>query len=610
MRLLRDRTKRSIVSSPIITQRQWTLFLILVLICVVGLGLEALAGAGARLGASWAEPVFWVGLLVIYVPIVMRLAFGQVGPQEGASLVVLLGLSLYLVKILHSPLAFTFSDEFTHWRTTNDILRSGHLFQKNPILPVSALFPGLEVVTSALVRLSGLSIFAAGAIVIGVARVILSLALYFLYSHVSHSTRVAGLASALYMTNANYLFFGAMFKYESLALAAAAFVIFALHSAVAGPAERRTGAFIAALLGGVTVVTTHHLTGYILSAFLVVWVIVTRLRDVTPSRWRTLALFTALFIAANLVWLVAVAPVVVGYIAPHVDATIREVFRMIWHEQPPGRVPFQSSAGFVTPVWERAVGYGSALLVLFGLPFGWLAIVLWHRHTSLALTLGIIAAGFPASLALRFTGAGWEIANRSSEFAFIGIAFTLAVAVAQLGARFQASWSWRSTIAVAAGVVFIGGVIAGWPPRWRLPWPYRAETGPRSVDAEVVSSAFWTRDHLGPDNVVGSVGTMQRVMGAYGEQTTTNSLEGGVNIEWVLYAPSLAGDRDPLLQQGHVHYLIVDKRLAEVIHRTGYYPNTPVDQALAKFDQMNNVSKIFDSGDVVIYDVSELSHVP
>ena len=114
MRLLRDRTKRSIVSSPIITQRQWTLFLILVLICVVGLGLEALAGAGARLGASWAEPVFWVGLLVIYVPIVMRLAFGQVGPQEGASLVVLLGLSLYLVKILHSPLAFTFSDEFTH----------------------------------------------------------------------------------------------------------------------------------------------------------------------------------------------------------------------------------------------------------------------------------------------------------------------------------------------------------------------------------------------------------------------------------------------------------------------------------------------------------------
>ena len=39
-------------------------------------------------------------------------------------------MGLYLVKLLHSPLSFTFSDELQHWRTAGDIIESGYLFAK------------------------------------------------------------------------------------------------------------------------------------------------------------------------------------------------------------------------------------------------------------------------------------------------------------------------------------------------------------------------------------------------------------------------------------------------------------------------------------------------
>ncbi|MGO8477736.1 hypothetical protein ACC739_38260, partial [Rhizobium ruizarguesonis] len=57
--------------------------------------------------------------------------------------------------------AFIDHDEFLHWATVKDILEAGRLFLPNPLLPVSPLYHGLELITSALVNLSGLSVLAA-----------------------------------------------------------------------------------------------------------------------------------------------------------------------------------------------------------------------------------------------------------------------------------------------------------------------------------------------------------------------------------------------------------------------------------------------------------------
>src|SRR4029079_9415965 len=131
-----------------------------------GLLVMALANNGARAGLAAAGLLFWAGLLLLFVPIALRLLALDIARHERIGLVMLLGIGLYLVKVLHSPLSFTFSDELQHWRTADDILHGGYLFAENPLLPVSALYPGLENITVALAELSGLSLFAAGLLVL------------------------------------------------------------------------------------------------------------------------------------------------------------------------------------------------------------------------------------------------------------------------------------------------------------------------------------------------------------------------------------------------------------------------------------------------------------
>jgi len=192
------------------------------LLATGGLLLVAIADGAARSGDAWAEPLFWLGLLTIFVPLTGRLLLPGPARAERIGLIATLGAVLYLVKVLHSPVNFTFHDEFVHWSNVQNAISTGHLFVRNPVLPVSGDFPGLSSVTAATAQLAGIPIFTAGLIVIGVARLVAVLAIYLLYESVSGSSWVAGIGAALYAANPGFVFFDAQFSYESLALPFAA----------------------------------------------------------------------------------------------------------------------------------------------------------------------------------------------------------------------------------------------------------------------------------------------------------------------------------------------------------------------------------------------------
>ena len=180
---------------------------------------------------SLAQPLFWLGLLVIFLPIAARLASTTPRRGERIALVLVLGIALYLVKVLHDPFAFASADELVHQHNVLAIIQSQALFGHNPILPVTPLYPGLEGFTAALTSTGGMSTFTAGLIVIAIARVILMLALFLLYESVTGSGRIAGVATALYATNPHYLFFDASFSYESFALPLAVLAVYAVSRA-------------------------------------------------------------------------------------------------------------------------------------------------------------------------------------------------------------------------------------------------------------------------------------------------------------------------------------------------------------------------------------------
>jgi hypothetical protein len=168
-------------------------------------------------GVDLSESFFPAIGLIFALP-AWRLLAPTPSRSERIYLLCLVGMACYLVKVLGSPLHFMYYDEFLHWRTADDILVTHHLFHGNALLPVSPFYPGLEILTNALSSVSGLDTFLAGVLVIGVARLVLILALFLLNERLLKSSRIASLAVLSYMANPHFLLFDAQYGYESLAL--------------------------------------------------------------------------------------------------------------------------------------------------------------------------------------------------------------------------------------------------------------------------------------------------------------------------------------------------------------------------------------------------------
>ncbi|MBP7694679.1 MAG: hypothetical protein KA764_22340, partial [Anaerolineales bacterium] len=378
---------------------------LLSLLAAGGLLCVAVAFTYSRAGSQQIEPLFWLGLLLIVVPGLIRLAGSDAERAERLSLVILIGLSLYLVKVMHSPYAFTYSDEFLHAFNTQQILTTGRLFTVNPILTVSALYPGLPLLTAALTSLTGLSVFQAGLVVIGTARLILMLALFVLYEQIGASPRVAGLGVLLYAANANFVYWSSQFGYESLSLPLAVLVLYLVRRRqTAASAQKRLAWTLAAALGIGAVVITHHLTSYFLVVFLLIWTLFHHgalgwlnqrlnpagaphlvwldrlrsrlaeaprpeeaLRRREPHGWDVSpALLAAVALLAAGGWLVLVAGQTVNYLFPVLGRAVGSVVGLIAGEET-SRELFRSTTGYVAPVWERVAGISSVVLALIGL---------------------------------------------------------------------------------------------------------------------------------------------------------------------------------------------------------------------------------------------------
>ncbi len=590
-----------------VVQRAW--LATMVLAAAGGLVVVAAADGAARAGAAVAEPLFWVGVLTIFVPISARLLLPFTSREERIALVAVLGIGLYLVKVFHSPTAFTFHDEFAHWRNVQNVISTGHLFQPNPLLPVSADFPGLEAITAAAAQLSGLPVFVVGVVVIGIARLVAVLAIFLFFESVSGSARVAGVGAALlYAANPGFVFFDAAFSYESLAVPLALMTLFILARRVSDRANR-WALSLSALFGISAVVVTHHVTSYLLAAFLTMWAIACLFtRRQAPGRRGVWDAALVAWLAA-LCWLVLVANLTVSYLSPHLLDATRQMVHLIAGEKV-GRQLFTTYAGQVSPLWERAVGYASTLLILAGLALSLPRVWRRYRANAAAIALSLGALGYPLSLLFRLTSAGSEAANRATEFVFLGIAFVIGVGIVDFWLRRTVAWR-KLTLALAGGaIIFMGGVILGFAPWARFPGPYLVSADSRSIEPEGISSAQWARASLGPNQRFVADRTNALLLGSYGDADTATT--------WaIVLSPKFGRNQLNLIREGQVHYALVDQRLATSLPVTGVYfekgepdaltytfPINPQD--FTKFDESPSISRIFDGGDILIYDTGGL----
>lgn len=609
---------------------RWGWFPALVLCCAAGLLLISLADAASRHAAPFADTLFWAGLVVVVAPVAWRLCLPGIAEAETVALVLAVGLALYLVKLLAYPTTFALYDEFLHWRTAMDIAASGHLFAPNSLLPISPLYPGLEIVTSSLSALTGLSLFQSGVLVLAAGRLLLTGSLYLFYRHIAGSVRLAGLASLYYMANPHDIFFESQFAYESLALPLGAFALYLLaHWSQSAPSSRERRALVAlalAALGALTV--THHVTSFAVVAFLALWAAVSLLNSgaAHARRWLAPLAAGALVCAAGAVaWLLVTRGAVAGYILPHVTQALAELRSVTAGRavQPP---LFHDFGGQSTPAWETVAGVLAVVLATLTLPLGWRSLRCLPRRSA-ATCLALVALVYPLSQLFRLTPDGTELADRLPDFLYVAVAWMLALAIRELSRQSRgrpgniAPATQRLVplaLAVTITLLFAGGLCIGAGPAWmRLPGPSLVEADPRSMDTRHVALGTWMRANLGPGHTVATDRDTRLVVETYGDQHALTVLADRVDTSSLFTNPRLDDATTALIRVARIRYIVVDQRLSQALPRVGVYfeqgepgayaHTTPLSgPALDKFDGAPAINRVYDDGQLVIYDTAPL----
>ena len=243
------------------------------------------------------------------------------------------------------------------------------------------------------------------------------------------------------------------------------------------------------------------------------------------------------------------------------------------------------------------------------IPLGWRQIWRTRRGDAWALALGASAAVYYPCVALPFvTADGSELAGRLLTFGYIPVGYTLALA---LVARPPTPLR-KATGAASAVILLAGGIAQGWPPWWeRLPGGYVVDGFESGVNPESLAAAGWAAAALPPGQRVAGDYTNNLLIGTLGGQDPVNGVSalfcGG---QWTLADALIA-------RQQAVRYLIVDLRTSEyrspdgsVFADTAGCP-TPIPRAdLTKFDAIRGMSRVYDSGNVIVYQLSEAAYAP
>jgi hypothetical protein len=606
---------------------------LLALLAAVGLILVALGNNAAREESGGAELLYWLGLVLIYAPITFRLLSTSASRTERVSLSVLLGVSLFLVRILYSPTVSSPYDELATWRQTADLINTGHAFTNNPIAAGYPAFPGLELVSAAVAQLAGVSIFHAGLIVIGTARAVLMLALFLFLERVTGSARAAGIGIALYACNPSFLYFDSQFHHEPMALALGAALLLVVLRWTSRTSRRNDPGLlfgIAALAAATTL--THHMMSYALALFLLVWTAAVAVAGkrrgavnakepatVSDAPWLQMgvsgpALPAAIVTLVPAAWFIFVAGGdTVEELGGVLTGAIEGLVNLVFGGDEP-KALFQGE-GPTNSFAARLVAIASVITLLGVIAAGFLRI--WRRPQAPTIwwVLAATATLYPATLAVRLTQAGTETAQRASAFVFVGMAFLTALLFGPM--RWPRKRLERRALAAGlaalATIIFIGGVIIGKLPATRQPGPFLIGADARSIGPQGHAAAQFAKHHLPPESRILVDRSNSTLLGSYGGVNPVQGQIDGIPVARVLFNRNFGETERFVIEENDIDYVVTDRRLSSDLPVLGFYfePDEPgaatrrsplSARSLAKFRRVRELSQIYSNGPISIYD--------
>jgi hypothetical protein len=362
----------------------------------------------------------------------------------------------------------------------------------------------------------------------------------------------------------------------------------------------------------VALTITHHMTDYFFVSLLFLWGIVSFFRP-TPRGTRiqllslaivglTAAMSYALLMPGNPVW---------SYLSEYFGPVFGQLQQFVLGNGT-SRMLFANNS-LELPIWDKFLITSVVVIITLSLPFGLLVIRRLYRNNVLAIVFGLLAQGYPFTQAFRFTSFGTEITDRSAAFLFVPIAFVLTVLITHLWPTRRLKERTIALVTCLVSVLYIGNnIMATSPNLTALPGPYLVVADARSVEPEGINAAIWAQQYLGPNNHVATDRVNQMLMNTYGHQRIITRLGDNEDISPIFYSAQFDAYDLALMHEENIRYLVIDTRLSDglPVELTYFENDSPVHviskAALLKFNTVSHVNRIFDTGDIVIYDTEAL----
>ncbi len=219
----------------------------------------------------------------------------------------------------------------------------------------------------------------------------------------------------------------------------------------------------------------------------------------------------------------------------------------------------------------------------------------------------------------RFTNTGSEFTDRAAAFLFLPLSYVLALFFIhfwplQLFRRRQ-----MALITTVLTIMMCGGVVLGAGPQLAVfPGPYEVIADGHSIEVQGIESAEWTHAHLAQNSRVATDRINQILQAVYGQQYIVSELDTRLDVSPIFLDQNFGANDMQLLQSAHIRYLVVDMRLTRSRPLLGFYYEQseagayehlkPIDiQAFEKFRTLHGIETVYDSGDIIIYDMGEVT---
>ena len=587
------------------------------------LGLLAMSFAAARARSTGddggATQLLWeAGLVLLVGPAALLAMWPRTSGSVRVWTAVTAAAALQLSRVVLYPDRFMFHDELLHANLLRQISDTGQLFGLNPLLPITAYYPGLEVATDGVADLTGLSAHTSSVVLLLAARVVLSLGIAAVVVRLTRSHRAGAVAVVVYACNPQMLFFNSQFSYQTLALPLAVLTV-ALF------ASRRRGSWrglVLPLAAFAAVTTTHHVTAGLLLVAFAVWTLVELLvarsarrsgDTARRSEAGALAATTVFGVLCFTATLLNPGNTLGSYLGSIVTSSSTDLGALFEGKQT--KALFANTAGVGPAWWEQLLlvgGLGITLLAL--LPSLWAARAWVRTRVSLAVVLVLTAVLWPVVPGGHVARATSEVGDRAAGFVFLGVAFVVAWWLVRRAATRRVA----GIFGLAATVTFLGGVVLGsGTVSSQLPGPFLVSADARSADADNLAAAQWLGRTLPPETRVYADRVSGLLAAADGGMFTVRHISTDVDASRLLLDPEFSQKDVDLIREAGIRYLVVDRRDANGLPNQGVYVEsgefggdgrtTPVPlAALTKFDDVPGVDRIYDNGSIAVYDLSEL----